>query len=336
MPILSNGPHGLLALDDQSLNAVIVARGLLYRATLTPDGTAPGAIAAVILYDVAVETAAKAALRVVQPGRMTQRYLPQVLDQLHAEYRVLQADDRAEWRALEDARQLHEDRNRVQHHGSIPSPQDLDRARVRATDFVSSLVLNFFGRQLAELSRAKLVQDKEVRAAIEAADQSLAEGQLAAAVGQLSIAFEVARIAFRLGQPYESRKALSIHDVRSAMSEVRSKLGSLAPRKGAALGGLGRLERLLETLVRRSERAEDRLEALSLGAQASDYLWFRGRFPRASRALGSDQWDISPTYADVRYTREEVIHGLDFVTTVALHWQQFPPAPSEDPDQGHS
>jgi hypothetical protein len=291
----------------------------------------------VILYDVAVETAAKAALRVVRPGRLTQqRYLPQVLDQLHAEYRVLQADDQAEWRALEDARQLHEDRNRVQHHGSIPSPQDLDRARVRSTDFVSSLVLNFFGRQLAELSRAKLVQDKEVREAIEAADQSLAEGQLAAAVGQLSIAFEAARTAFRLGQPYESRKALSTHDVRRAMSEVRTKLGSLAPRKGAALGGLGGLERLLETLVRRSERAEDRLEALSLGAQASDYLWFRGRFPRASRTLGSDQWHISPTHADVRYTREEVIHGLDFVTTVALHWQQFPPAPSEDPDQSYS
>jgi hypothetical protein len=286
VPILSNGAHGPLELDEQSLNAVIVARGLLYRATLTPDGTAPGAIATVILYDVAVETAAKAALRVVRPGRLTQqRYLPQVLDQLHAEYRVLQADDQAEWRALEDARQLHEDRNRVQHHGSIPSPQDLDRARVRSTDFVSSLVLNFFGRQLAELSRAKLVQDKEVREAIEAADQSLAEGQLAAAVGQLSIAFEAARTAFRLGQPYESRKALSTHDVRRAMSEVRTKLGSLAPRKGAALGGLGGLERLLETLVRRSERAEDRLEALSLGAQASDYLWFRGRFPRASRTL---------------------------------------------------
>jgi hypothetical protein len=107
VPILSNGAHGPLELDEQSLNAVIVARGLLHRATLTPDGTAPGAIAAVILYDVAVETAAKAALRVVGPGRLTQqRYLPQVLDQLHAEYRVLQADDQAEWRALEDARQL--------------------------------------------------------------------------------------------------------------------------------------------------------------------------------------------------------------------------------------
>lgn len=334
---MSNGAHGVLELDEQSLNALIVARGLLYRATLTPHGTAPGAIAAVILYDVAVETAAKAALRVVRPGRLTQqRYLPQVLDQLHAEYRVLQVDDQAEWRALEDARQLHEDRNRVQHHGSIPSPQDLDRARVRATDFVSSLVINFFGRQLAELSRAKLVQDKEVRAAIEAADQALLKGswQRPSASSRSHSRWHGPHSAW--GQPYESRKALSTHDVRSAISEVRSKLASLAPRKGAALGGLGHLECLLEALVRRSELAEDRLEALSLGAQASDYLWFRGRFPRASRTLGSDQWHISPTHANVRYTREEVIHGLDFVTTVALHWQQFPPAPSEDPDQSYS
>ncbi len=298
-------------MDQQCLNAMVVARGLLDRGTLTLDGTAPSAIAAVILYDVAVETAAKATLRVIRPGRLSQQrtHLPSVLTQLLAEYRELQADDRAEWRALEDARHLHDDRNRVQHHGTIPSPQDLERQRFRATDFISSLASSFFGRQLSELSRAMLVQDKEVRRAIEAAEQSLANGHLASAVEQLSIALEVARIAFRLGQPSDSRKSLSIYDVRNAMTEVSSRL-----------------------LVRRSERVEDRLEALSLGAQASDYVWFQGRFPRAYRTLASDQWKTSPrpNHAEIRFTREEVIRGLDFVTTVALHWQQFPPVPSAE------
>ncbi len=321
-------------MDQQCLNAMVVARGLLDRGTLTLDGTAPSAIAAVILYDVAVETAAKATLRVIRPGRLSQQrtHLPSVLTQLLAEYRELQADDRAEWRALEDARHLHDDRNRVQHHGTIPSPQDLERQRFRATDFISSLASSFFGRQLSELSRAMLVQDKEVRRAIEAAEQSLANGHLASAVEQLSIALEVARIAFRLGQPSDSRKSLSIYDVRNAMTEVSSRLQSLAPRKGRAWGRLVGLERLLEALVRRSERVEDRLEALSLGAQASDYVWFQGRFPRAYRTLASDQWKTSPrpNHAEIRFTREEVIRGLDFVTTVALHWQQFPPVPSAE------
>jgi hypothetical protein len=30
---------------------------------------------------------------------------------------------------------------------------------------------------------------------------------------------------------------------------------------------------------------------------------------------------------------EEVIRGLDIVTTVALHWQQFSPAPGPEADE---
>jgi hypothetical protein len=35
---------------------------------------------------------------------------------------------------------------------------------------------------------------------------------------------------------------------------------------------------------------------------------------------------------ETRFTSEEVMRGLDFVTTVALHWQQFPSAPSPESD----
>jgi hypothetical protein len=286
----------------------------------------------VILYDVAVETAAKAALRVARPGRLTQQRtsLPWVLTQLLAEHRELQADDQAEWRELEDARHLHDDRNRVQHHGTVPSPQDLERQRFRATDFISSLVVSFFGRQLAELSRAMLVKDKEVRNAIEAAERSLADGQLGSAVEQLAVALQVARSAFRSGQPLDSRKSLSVPQVRTAM---RALGYAFKPSDSTRPSGVRDLERILEALVRRSERAEDRLEALTLGAQVSEYEWFRRRFPRAHRTIGSPEWRFSrSSNSSDRYTREEVIRGLDFVTTVALHWQQFPPAPSPEPD----
>jgi hypothetical protein len=335
----------IVDMDQQCLNAMVVARGLLGRGTVALDGTAPSAIAAVILYDVAVETAAKATLRVrplptVFPGtgyaiptarRATQQkeHLPWVLDQLLASYRELRADDQVELPALRDSRALHEYRNMVHHQGTVPSPQDLERQRFRATDFITALVASFFGRQLSELSRAMLVQDKEVRDAIMAAEQSLADGHLATAVQRLSIAFEVARLAFRLGQPFDSKKSLDIIQVRGAMRELGRGLQALSPGKRPAVDGLASLQRLLETLVRRSERAEDRLEALSLGAQASDYLWFQIRFPRAYRTLGSSQWETSPrsNHTRVRFTPEEVIRGLDFVTTVALHWQQFPTAP---------
>jgi hypothetical protein len=117
--------------------------------------------------------------------------------------------------------------------------------------------------------------------------------------------------------------------------EIEQSLRSAGDRKSSALrGGFRELERVLEALVRRSEVAEDRLEALSLGAQASDYVWFRNRFPRARGFMGSDQWSVywRSDPDETRFTREEVMRGLDFVTTVALHWQQFPSAPSPESD----
>ncbi len=336
-------------MSEQCLSAFVIARGLLERGTLGLDGTAPSAMAAVIVYDVAVETAAKAALRVRAPAsfpgtgyavraakraEQQKEYLPWVLDQLLASCRELRADDQADWPALGEARRLHDYRNMVQHDGAVPSPQDLERQRFRATDFISSLAFSFFGRQLTELSRAMLVQDKEVRDAIEAAEQGLARGDLISAVEQLSVTFELARYAFRSGQPYDHRRVASVSDVRNATRA----LSSAFQRSGHARtpwDGVRDLERLLEALVRRSERAEDRLEALSLGAQVSDYMWFRSRFPRAYRTLGSDQWRISRSSnpSATRFTCEEVMRGLDFVTTVALHWQQFPPAPGPEPDE---
>jgi len=87
--------HQALELDEQRLNALIVVRGLLERGTLGQDGTPPGAIAAVIVFDVAAETAANAAVRVKAPvafpgagyaikptkrSEQQKEYLPWVLD----------------------------------------------------------------------------------------------------------------------------------------------------------------------------------------------------------------------------------------------------------------
>jgi hypothetical protein len=343
-------------MDEQCLNSFVVARGLLERGTVGLDGTPPSAIAAIILYDVAVETAAKATLRArpspsAYPGvgyvipsarraAQVREHLPWVLDRLLASYRELLADDQAELPALQDARAVHEYRNTVHHHGTVPSSQDLERHRFRATDFIDSLAFGFFGRQLTELSRASMVQNEKVRVAIEAAEQALAGGDLISSIEWLSIAFESARVAFRLGQPYDRERFISVSNVRNAtkaLSKILRRSGVTAPREGVA-----ELERVLEVLVQRSERAEDRLEALVLGAQVSDYVWFQSRFPRAHRpnpgivtkgpahwrSLWRFSWRSDPS--EIGFSREEVIRGLEFVTTVALHWQQFPSAPSPE------
>jgi len=69
----------------------------------------------------------------------------------------LKRDGEAEWQALREARALHDYRNLVQHHGTIPSPQDVYRQQFRGTDFINSLTCSFFDRKLKEISRAILV-----------------------------------------------------------------------------------------------------------------------------------------------------------------------------------
>jgi len=60
-------------MDTQRLNALLVARGLLDRGRTAVDGTGPGAMASVVLFDLAVETAAKAMRRLIPPSAIRAR-----------------------------------------------------------------------------------------------------------------------------------------------------------------------------------------------------------------------------------------------------------------------
>ena len=73
---------------------------------------------------------------------------------------------------------------------------------------------------------------------------------------------------------------------------------------------------------------DDRVEALALGARASDYVWFRRRFPGVAQTMDGS-WHTYPMPEGVP-SAEEFARGLEFVTTTALHWQQFPPTPLPD------
>jgi hypothetical protein len=333
-------------LDQQRLNAFLAARGLFERGSLSIDATAPGAIAAVVLYDTAVETAAKATLSacvspetfpgtgydIPESERSRRRQLamrgrvdlPWALDQLLAIYRQRCGDERRNIAALDEARELHRYRNRVHHEGIVPSQDDLDRQRLRAGDFIKSLVEDFFGKQLTELSRASLIADETVRIRIEQAEVALSEGDLRTAMNGVVLAFAAARDAFRQG--WLDRTRVTRNQGKMAIRELRA----LLPEQSGRQPLVPRLEQLFDGLTEHARTAEDRLEALSLGAQASDYTWFQQRFPSLKMLSSPLVSHRDPP----RISREELLRGLDFVTNVALRWQQFPPVPqfASEPD----
>ena len=331
-------------MDERHLNAFLVARSLIERAGTFIDGTAPGAIGAVVLFDLSIETAAKAAdsarsptdfpgdgyelkkTDLVKSPRGRELSVPRVLDHVLAAARHRANNATLVVPEVREAQRLHEFRNLVQHQGVVPSSDDLIRSRLRALDAVTWLASEFFGVPLAEFSRASLIHSAEVREQVEAAEKHAELGDYSSAVVHLTRAFELARYAFKTGEPY--RPPLRVSDVRQALRDVAPKPTSTSH----AFGGLRRLERLLEGVVRQVERLDQHVEALSLGARSSDYAWLWRRFERPRQGLSEAQeWYAHPP--DPPATREEYFRALDFITTTALHWQQFPaPPPHESMD----
>jgi hypothetical protein len=314
--------------DEQRWNAFLVARGLLEHGEDSIDGTAATAIAAVVLYDTAVETAAKATLAAHKPrsfpGTLSGReHLPGVLDQLLAAYRERTHDSDAELKGLADARQLHLYRNGVQHAGTIPSRDDLARQRLRASDFIDSLAWHFFDMRLTEVSRTSLIQVEHVRDEIGKAEQALGDGELDAAARHVAIAVWIARDALCERRPMwpsysRTRAERAVDELQTAVGQSRS-----LPR-------LDKLRDLLGELARRTAEVED---ALSLGSLASEYAWFRRRFPEVwmeSENLVSRHIHGSP--ADLPMTREDVLRGIAFAINATIEWQRFPPAPHLEPE----
>ena len=78
-------------------------------------------------------------------------------------------------------------------------------------------------------------------------------------------------------------------------------------------------------------RLSDQVEALTLGARASDYVWFKQHFPEVQGQMREGgRVDLFPIAGLSQVDRAVYLRGLDFVTTTALHWQEFPPTPDDE------
>ncbi len=337
-------------MTDPELNAFLLARTLLDRVGSFDDGTAAGAVGAVVLYDLAVETVAKAIEAHTPPksfpgtgyavnkkelertARLWELTVTRALDHLLAAIRERTGDERAMPVALREAQRLHRVRNEVQHDGVVPSPQTVAESRRRATDFLEWAAREFHGIELAAISRASLVHSEPVRERLEHAEELDASGKASAAAGELSIALEIARHEIRAGEPYRPRGFRGL-DIRSATESINSAIERLtrATKISGYYGGgpTDKLRQVLDRLSGDVERIEDRLEALTLGAAASEYAWFRRRIPPARMMVGRDWHTNEP---EPPLSPDEFRRALDFVTTTALHWQQFP-SPVDEPGE---
>lgn len=358
-------------MDEQRLNAFIVARGLIDRGTSSADGTAPGAVAAVVMYDLAVETAAKATRAAypvgthpgtgyaTKPGELTKAppqdpSLGRVLDDVLAAHRERAGDAQVDLDGRQGALALHRFRNGVQHEGNVPSADDVDRARLRATDFLESLLQTFFGTRLLGVSRAALLREPGVRERVEQAEEAAAQLGMDDAMQHLTVAFELSRSAFRATEPHRRRSDVRRTEIRRSLSQLVSppKVSSILVGRvtdafkrvglqqsqakevtqalfGAKPADASALEKVLEQLAARLDRLDERMEALSVAGDPGEYAWFRQLVPPAVGTLDGE-WISYPPRRPV--TQGDYRRAVDFVVSTALRWQQLP-APERDEDE---
>jgi hypothetical protein len=370
-------------IDPQRLNAFLVVRGLLDRGRASADGTGPGMMVAVVLFDLAVETAAKAVRAAHPPSDHPGRdYLektgelakavrgdlrfPRMLDDLLAALRLKETDESLNLPDRDNVKWLHEYRNGVQHQANEPSARDVERSAVYATDFIDSLLAAFYEISLAELSRASLVLDEDVRRAIQESEEHAGRQDFNAAMERLAIAFELARSTFRSGEPYRRRLRARGSDIKKALSEFKT---ASTPSSGARralhkiLDGVApqirpkpmssdvkaiveavfpqrsgdprRLEKLLADMAGEVERVEERLEAVAVAGDPSEYAWFRQRVPKPTAFAGNNfelDWHTIPP--DPPADQREYLRALEFVTSTALRWQQFPQPEETEGQEG--
>jgi hypothetical protein len=187
-------------MDEPRIRSFLLARGLLKRAQASLDGTAPGMMAAVVLYDLAVETGAKAAAAVHCPHALRgEPRLPAILEALGGVAQESEAAAGIGASEIRGAHQLHRLRNFVQHEGEPPPPDSIEPNRARALAFLGWATQCFFGVEFERISRAFLIRSEEVKSNVERAEMFAAEAELEQAAEALAIAFEFARIEFRTG-----------------------------------------------------------------------------------------------------------------------------------------
>jgi hypothetical protein len=156
---------------------------------------------------------------------------------------------------------LNQARVGFKHHGNVPSPATMERARVNAQAFLEQACQVVLGQRLDDVSLTAFIRDHEARQLVEAANAAWANGDVGKVMTLLRLAFD------QVVRDYEQRKVW--YGRRSLFTTKPSFL----PRKGE-LRKLG-VEKLVDWL----EALDQRMTLLAFGVDLRRYAFFDANTP---------------------------------------------------------
>jgi len=92
-----------------------------------------------------------------------------------------------------EIRNMHRARNNIQHHGIIPSIDDIERYKTLTQEVLSNLSMNILGMRFEEISLSDLIKDEIVRILYEEAEKAFASASYEDALVHVAAAFEQAK-----------------------------------------------------------------------------------------------------------------------------------------------
>jgi hypothetical protein len=230
------------------------------------------------------------------------------------------------WKAADDAvgnklplkseiENVHDIRNAAQHKGMVPSDRAIDSSLIYTEDFLTQSYMSCFRLKFNELSISDLVLDSDLRTNLKRIEDFLSKKDYENAIKASAITFDELKkkymqyygdVAFDRGHHFILDFLFSICDMKDPSEEAKRKRKTL--------------ENIMNSIVNELDRINDRVYAISLGANMQDYLFFRNNTPRVKFAIKGPLFTSS---GSITYSEEKTKKILNFLQNIIIHWESL-------------
>jgi hypothetical protein len=231
--------------------------------------------------------------------------------------RISQMSEGQEVTQKESVRRLNDARVALKHHGTWPNRLDVEAHRATATNFFSENTTVIFGLDFSSISLIEIVQNEKVRDDLKQAEEKLEQGNIAAALTQIAVAFR------KLIDDYEDKERDRFGRSPFFFGESMTFLGGSSV-VGSGMGPYGKLYDFVDHTAKSVEALQDALKILSLGIDYRRYARFQSLTPHVT-AIPSGPYHTHDRMASSGEppTQDETKFCIDFVIESALHLQEF-------------
>jgi len=205
---------------------------------------------------------------------------------------------------------LHQTRNEAQHSAVIPDISTIKRFIVYSSDFLAKSFEICFNTSLDKVHLADAIIDLELQKIMKQAEDKRLEKDFQASVQCSALAFEILK---RNKQKHEMWRKKIDPFVQSQISNILRGLLFQHDRSEREL------HKFFDSIVYEFEYLNDRLEALSIGANIQEYLFFRKNTPRVSLTMTGVPHFATITHID--YIDTSCLRIFNFVYNLILSWE---------------